>query len=187
MHHAPLHYTTKDCLRAADSWLRSCEDPLTRSPETPLHRGPQPCSGPPAGSVSAPAGHLAPVLTTPDLVPGLGVVTSVRHVYLRHTGPGPDPSRQAADQRRKGVNPFPELFRLSRKRIWPGIRVPNIHVAHRCNSTQAGYYVWRGENRRQVPGRGRHRPAGRAWTWLRAMQKRRVRRARQRIFTGAEP
>ncbi len=40
MHHVPLHNTPKDCVQAADSWLRSCKDPLTRSPETPLHRPP---------------------------------------------------------------------------------------------------------------------------------------------------
>ena len=103
MHRVPLHYTPKDCVQAAESWLRSCKDPLKRSPETPLHHGSEPCPGRAAGSVSAPAGHLKPVLTTPDLVPGLGTVTTVCHAYVRHPGPGPDPSRQAAGQVRKGV------------------------------------------------------------------------------------
>ena len=108
MHRVPLHYTPKDCVQAAESWLRSCKDPLKRSPETPLHHGSEPCPGRAAGSVSAPAGHLKPVLTTPDLVPGLGTVTTVCHVYLRHPGPGPDPIPLAAEQRGKGllINPF---------------------------------------------------------------------------------
>ena len=89
MHRVPLHYTPKDCVQAAESWLRSCKDPLKRSPETPLHHGSEPCPGRAAGSVSAPAGHLTPVLTTPDLVPGLGTVTTVCHVHVRHPGPGP--------------------------------------------------------------------------------------------------
>ena len=108
MHRVPLHYTPKDCVQAAESWLRSCKDPLKRSPETPLHHGSEPCPGRAAGSVSAPAGHLTPVLTTPDLVPGLGTVTTVRHVYVRHPDTGPDPLRTESEELRKGVNPFPQ-------------------------------------------------------------------------------
>ena len=104
MHRVPLYYTPKDCVQAAESWLRSCKDPLKRSPETPLHHGSEPCPGRAAGSVSAPAGHLKPVLTTPDLVPGLGTVTTVCHVHVRHPGPGPGRLPTEWEVLRKGVN-----------------------------------------------------------------------------------